>query len=479
MAQLNSRTPITAVLTHGGVRGTRTTAYNQLRRTVLACLLWEDSFYESGESVADRITTLSTQVTGEELAALAIEARVEHNLRHVSLLLAVRLIECGHRSLVRATVTNVIQRADELAEILALYWRNGKRPLAKQFKLGLADAFNKFDAYALAKYNREKDISLRDVMFLTHVRPVGRHPKTRYTRTERALERAGKRDYQYTLTPGEKLMKQLAEDTLEAPNTWEVRLSGGEDKCEVFEDLIKTNQIGYLALLRNLRNMEQAGVDRALVKAAIRARKGAQRVLPFRYTAAARHAPSFEADIDYALVQCIADLPKLKGRTVVLVDVSGSMDDELSAKSDLRRIDAAATLASMINADDLRVFTFTDTVKEAPARRGMAGVDAILKNQPNGGTELFGAVEVINQTVEYDRIIVITDEQATGGIIHGRMLGRGPKTLPKPLINAHAYMINVAMYQNGVSYKNGWQHLDGFSENVLKWVQTCEQESTV
>src|SRR5262245_31671444 len=119
--------------------------------------------------------------------------------------------------------------------------------------------------------------------------------------------------------------------------------------------------------------MVEAGVDEGLVRKAILDRKGARRVLPFRFVAAARAAPRFDRNLDKALLAAIADQRKLFGRTIVLVDVSGSMAAALSRRSDLTRMDAAAALASVINGD-VRAFTFSNDVKEVPARQGLAGI---------------------------------------------------------------------------------------------------------
>ena len=263
------------------------------------------------------------------MAALAIEARERFNLRHAPLLLLVALTRTGAGTTLAAdAITRVIQRADELTEFLAVYWRNGRRPLSKQTKRGLARAFGKFDAYQLAKYDRDGPIRLRDVLFLTHPKP---------------------RDEAQAA-----LWKALAERTLPAPDTWEVALSGGADKRSTFERLLAERKLGYLALLRNLRNMDEAGVNEALVREAILARRGGERVLPFRYVAAARAAPRFEPWLDEALMEAVLQGPVFGGRTLVLVDVSGSMAARLSSRSDLTRMDAAAALASVIPGD-LRV----------------------------------------------------------------------------------------------------------------------------
>jgi hypothetical protein len=395
--------------------------------------LWEKEFYEDGKSIAQRISEQAAKVDRATLSALAIEARKVHNLRHVPLLLLCELAKKGGSG-VADTIAEVISRADELTELLAVYWRNGKCPISKQMKLGLAKAFLKFDEYQLAKYNRDGAIKLRDVLFLCHAKPLNKEQADLFLR--------------------------LTNNTLATPDTWEVALSGGADKKQAFTRLLQEGKLGYMALLRNLRNMEQVGVDRDLVKDALLSRKGAQRVLPFRFTAAARACPAYEAALDKAMMFSIEALPKLDGTTIVLVDVSGSMDAKLSVKSDLTRADAAATLASIINADDLRVFSFSERTVEVPARKGMAGVEAILKSQRHYSTNLREALDYVN-TLKHNRLIVITDEQASSRI-------------PAPVCK-NAYMINVASARNGVGYGKDWVHIDGFSENVLKFVHEMEK----
>src|SRR5579864_2956878 len=126
-------------------------------------MLWEDQFYEDGVAIAGRIRELVSQVPAEKVAALAVEAREKMKLRHVPLLLVREIARLStHRRLVAATLMRVIQRADELAEFVALYWSEGKQPLSAQVKKGLAGAFTKFDEYALAKYNRAAPVKLRE-----------------------------------------------------------------------------------------------------------------------------------------------------------------------------------------------------------------------------------------------------------------------------------------------------------------------------
>jgi 60 kDa SS-A/Ro ribonucleoprotein len=425
--------------THEGAPAVAISPLQRLRRSVLSCMLWESEFYEDGAKIADRIVELckDPSITPGQLASLAYEARNIMHLRHAPLLLLCGLIERGRGSfVVQNGIAMGIQRADELAELVAMYWRNGKRPLSAQMKKGLARAFLKFDAYQLGKYNRDGKVKLRDVLFLCHAKPESEARK--------------------------ELWKKLVDGTLESPDTWEVNLSAGGEKRETFERMIREDKLGYLALLRNVRGMVEAGVDEALLRQAIIARRGSARVLPFRYVAAARACPQMEPAIDKALQECVNTSQRLFGKTFVLVDVSGSMDTAMSGKSGLKRIDAAAALASVIRSEDLRVFTFSHDLREVPPRVGMAGIDAVIRSQPHGGTYLGGALTALNHLMSpADRLIVITDEQSADAVPD-----------PKP---RRAYMINVASAKNGVGYGPRWVHLDGFSEGVLRWIFDLEQ----
>lgn len=428
--------------THEGAPAARLTPEQQLRRSVLSCLLWEREFYEDGEDIATRIFKLAHEVPAGTVAELAVEARHLYHLRHVPLLLLAAL---AHRapgtSLVSGTIERVVSRADELAELIAVIARVNavtpdqvKRKLSAQVKKGLARAFLKFDEYQLAKYDRAGSVRLRDVLFLCHAKPD---------------------------TPErDALWKRLVYDELATPDTWEVALSGGANKRETFERLLREEKLGYLALLRNLRNMETALVDPGLVETAIELGRGAQRVLPFRYVAAARAAPRFEPALDRALLRRLAQEETLPGRTAILVDVSGSMDWKLSERSDMTRLLAGAALAAMFPGEDVRVFSFSSTCKEVPRRLGMAGVDAIEKSQPHGSTMLGEALQFVQKKGPFDRLIVITDEQSHDPV--------GPP--PAPL----GYMINVASAQHGVGY-GPWVRIDGFSERVFNYIRELEE----
>src|SRR6185369_13360219 len=418
MAKLNTLNLNSATRTHEGGRARNISTEAQLRRSVLACLLWEQQFYEDGVEIAGRIAELVPKVAAEKVAALAAEARESMKLRHAPLLLVREMARhASHRKLVAETLERLIQRADELCEFVAIYWKDGRVPLSAQVKKGLAAAFPKFDEYQLAKYDRGGPIKLRDVLFLSHAKP-------------RDDAQAG-------------VWKKLVWGKLATPDTWEVALSAsgnaGNDKREAWERLLAENKLGALALLRNLRNMREASVDEELVVKALRSMK-TERVLPFRFLSAARYAPQWEEALEEAMLKSVSAQAKLPGRTALLVDVSGSMTAPLSRRSEMLRTDAAYGLAVLLReiGDRVNVYSFSDNLVEVPARRGFALRDAIDQSQAHSGTYLGKAVEDLNRRAakgkdeRYDRLIVVTDEQAHD-------------TVPNP--SGNGYVVNLASYK--------------------------------
>ena len=438
MARLNLSNLNFGLRTHEGAPARNISPELQLRRSVLACLLWENQFYEDGVEIAGRIAELVPKVAPEKVAALAIEGREQMKLRHAPLLLVREMARHKtHRALVSETLAQIIQRADELAEFVAIYWKDGRVPLSGQVKKGLAAAFPKFDEYQLAKYDRGGPVKLRDVLFLCHAKP----------RDQAQAE----------------VWKKLVSERLTTPDTWEVALSSGAGKREAWERLLREQKLGALALLRNLRNMREAGVDEPLVLAALAAMSTA-RVLPFRFLAAARYAPQWEAALEQAMLKCVAEAEKLPGKTIVLVDVSGSMTAPLSRRSEMQRTDAAYGLAVLLReiAEKVAVYSFSDNLVEVPARRGFALRDAIDASQRHNSTQLGDAVEKLNRNEKCDRLIVITDEQA-----HDRV----------PAPTGKGYLINVASFKNGVGYGK-WTHIDGWSEAVIEYIRALEQTAS-
>lgn len=456
-----SKSVFVPVYTHEGASAKKITPLLELRRSVLSTMLWEDGFYENGEAVATRIQNLVKSVKPDKVAQLALEARTAGKLRHIPLWLARAMAPLPtHREYVSAILANVIQRPDELTEFLALYWKDKKQPLSAQVKKGLAKAFTKFDEYQLAKYNRAETIKLRDVLFLSHAKPIDKDQEKLWKKLIGGYcSKCWKRQDKHTSKAHE-----FTEAKLATPDTWEVSLSAseGENKKEVWERLLKENKLGGLALLRNLRNFRDNGVSEKLVRDALKAMR-VERILPYRFIAAAKYAPNLEPELEEVMFKAVDTKKKIGGKTRLLIDVSGSMDAAISGKSDLQRVDAATALSILAREmfSDVEVYTFSNSTVQVPTRRGFALRDAIIRSQNHGGTDLGGAVREMN-SLGYDRLIVFTDEQS-----------RSP--VPDPKGN-RAYMINVASNQNGVGYGK-WNHIDGFSESVLDYIVEFEKLS--
>jgi len=410
-----------------------------LRRLVLASMLWEDTFYVDGVDSAKMIEEVCGQIKPNQIVDIALEAHEKGLLRHMPLYLIVQALKRG--ATCKNAISTVCNRPDQMTELLSLYWKNGKTPLASQLKRGLAHAFTRFDAYQLAKYNRDNPIKLRDILFLCHAKP----------KDESQAE----------------TWKQLVSNTLPTPDTWETRLSAGNDKKDSFQELLEAGKMGRLAIIRNLRNMFEAGVPKDLVRSSLL--KKSRPLLPFQFLAAAKACPQWEDIADESMIQSMQERPKMLGKTSVFVDVSGSMIDKISSKSETLRVDAAAGIAIMLRemCPNVEFHTFSNHLALIPNRQGMALRDAIVKSQPMSGTYLGNALSLYNQTYpnkRNDRVIVITDEQVND--------------LVPEVYADRCYIINVGNYPNGIKNNGRWFTITGFSENVIDYILEIEKENT-
>lgn len=426
MASLNVLERIT---THEGAPAPRISPLAQLERSVMSCMLWESEFYESGQSIGQRIADLVKAVDPADVARVAIRAKEDMRLRHVPLLLVRELMRSAEgRKLASQVFPKIVTRPDDITEFLAIYWKDNKdEPIAKQVKRHLGAAFGRFDEYQIAKYNGgQKAVKLRDAIRILRPRPANEDQSA--------------------------LWRRLVKGELATPDTWEVELSRSKDKAVSWSRLLSEGKLGGLAMLRNIRNMAQAGIDPPAIRDGIRS-VNPGRLMPINFIAAARANPQFEPDLEAKFFECFAGREKLKGETILLVDISYSMNAALSGRSDLTRSDAAAGLAMIAREtfENLRVFVFGDSVREVPARRGFAlgGLVGFQRENTYLGRAL-GSIPA------RDRLIVITDEQSHD-----------------PVPQMKGYMVNVASSQNGVGY-GAWTHIDGWSDRILDYIARHE-----
>ena len=302
----------------------------QLVTAVLTTMFGEPKFYGSTD---EDIFVLATVICGEEpsfVAKLACYARNVANMRSVSHVLACIIAHEAHEY-TRAVIRNIIVRPDDITEIMACYKQMYGKPFPNALKREIAEQIQRFDEYALAKYNsRGMSMKLRDVLRITH--PTPKDEKT------------------------EALFRKVLDDTLETPYTWETELSEKGNTKEVWDELIASGKVGYMALLRNLRNIVKCGADIAPVLKVLsdpeRVKKSRQ--LPFRFFSAYRMleqenlmTPEIHRALENALTVSVENLDTVPGRTLIAVDVSGSMGSCFSRKSTVMCSEIAGLLGAM------------------------------------------------------------------------------------------------------------------------------------
>ena len=432
-------------------------AESLLRRATLSCLLWENAFYESGERIARNIAELIPEVAPAVCAEIAHETRFEQKLRHVPLYItAVMAGLPSHKGYVSGLLADVVQRADELAEYLAIYWKLNKNdaPISAQSKKGLAKAFGKFNEYQFAKYRGDGDnIKLRDVMRLVRPVPASKEQAELYGR--------------------------IKTGTLATPETWEVLLSSGKDKKETWEYLISNRKLGAMAFLKNLRNMDEVGVSHGVIKQGFET-INPRWLLPINYLSAAKYAPRWESEIETLMFKGFENSPKLPGYTVFIVDVSGSTSSgRISEKSEFTWLDGEAALAMLgVGLCEKAAIYATSGSDSAgkhstgllPTRKGFGLIETIKQSYHTlGGGGIFTrqAVDYVHEHEQVipERLIVLSDSQDCD---------HGSNKVPKPFAK-HNYIINVSSHAHGVNYRNTWDaEIDGWSEKFIPFIAAYE-----
>lgn len=490
----------------------------ELYSAVATCMV-DDSYYEKQKERLSRIRELIAQCSPEFVAKLAIYARKEMNLRSIPVVLAVELARAtSGNSLVSKTINGIVQRADEIKEILAYYQIANKRAgvkklnkLSKQVQKGLAAAFNKFDEYQFAKYNTAAEVKMRDALFLVH-------PKA-------------KDEVQ------QELFNKIAKNELETPYTWETVLSELGKKTFVtesekqhavamqWEELVMSGKLGYMAVLRNLRNILTKGSAKAFTEAlkiltdADKVKKAKQ--LPFRYLSAFMEIQKLSSaeivfeDQKTRITQATAALEKAlliacdnisvnEGRTVILSDNSGSMYGDGAGKS------LVSAMSNRKTADIANLFAVLYWNKSKNTSIGLFG-DYLIQPVLNRAGNLFENFKLINSEAkkcgpstergifEYmdklisnktivDRIIIFSDCQIGTGCnwydSQGNKADNFNELLKQYLaINptVKLYSVDLKGYGNTLTRSDNRNTVlvSGWSEKIFDMIYYIENGSTV
>jgi 60 kDa SS-A/Ro ribonucleoprotein len=415
-----------AVQNHEGAKAFALTPALELY-TLVATAGLSDKFYETSGETIERVRLLIRQNDPAFVARLAVYAREQMYLRSIPLVLAVELARVHKGTgLVSALVARIVQRTDEITELLAYYSvSNGRTDrkklgqLSKQVQKGLAEAFNKFDEYQFAKYNRDSEISLKDALFIVH-------PKA----TDKAQQG---------------LFDKIVKDELQTPYTWEVELSKlGQEKFAtegqkkdavwaLWEELIFSDRLGYMALLRNLRNILEAKVSKEAIKKVCAYLTNPKAVatskqLPFRYLSAYRELKTVQSGYTGNVLDALEEAVLFSAKNiagydedtkvVIAADVSGSMQKPVSAKSKVLNYDIGLLLSMLLQSRCANVITgmFGDTWKTiaVPKKNVLANVQEFYRREGEVGYATNGYLvikDLLTRKEVVDKVVIFTDCQ--------------------------------------------------------------------
>lgn len=433
--------------THEGAPGYARVEKSELFLLAVSDFVGEGSFYEDPTQRNDRLVTLARKVAvadPEWTAAFVNWLRQEANMRSAALVVALEgakgLVDAGvpgGRALVRAG----LHRADEPGEALAYWFANHGRKVPAAVKRGIADAaVGSYNEYSLGKYDtKAHGFRFGDVIDLVHPSPkdakqsdlfkfaldrrrdsaVELPASLELLRNRAAFTRLSGADVRSLVESGE------AEEVFKGAGlTWENlsgAIAGGMD-AKAWEAVIPS--MGYMALLRNLRNFLEAGVSRDVLRSVAARLADADEVaksrqLPMRFLSAynaTSNSTVFTTALEDALDASLSNVPALDGNTLILVDRSGSMYNSPSKHTGLNFADSAALfgLALALRAEKATLVEFGTSSNVVSFRKGDSILPSMKKFNSLGGTNTAQAVRN-HLRPEHTRVVLITDEQAWGG----------------------------------------------------------------
>jgi hypothetical protein len=430
---------------------------------VLTSLFNENKFY--GDNSKEIVETIKKVIEEEPrfVANLCIYARKEMHLRTISHVLLGELAKADKgKEYVRKAMDKSIERVDDMTEILAYYISSYGKPIPNSMKKGIADKFLSFDEYQLAKYNRSSAIRLKDLLCLVH-------PKAK---NEEQNE----------------MFKRLLEDKLETPITWETQLSSRGNTKEVWEELIENKSLGYMAMLRNLRNLikaEVSNIDRVYEFLADEQRVLKNKLLPFRYYSAYKTLKNegigtskiFDT-LEIAIKHSTKNINKLSGKTFISADVSGSMNSPISQKSEVTCAEIAVLMMAIANYICEETITTTFDTKlymsSLPTQNGIiANANSIRVN--GGGTDISLPIKYLLQNkIFVDRIVILSDNEINHG--YGMVCQKYVEEY-KRKINPKVWVHAIDMQGYGTQQFAGDRVniIGGWSEKVLDFIYEAEQ----
>jgi hypothetical protein len=474
----------------------------ELYERVLTNLVGEEKYYTSGSEDFEDLRSIIQEVLSTDpkfVLQLANYARNYMNLRSVPILLLLESsLHDGAKPYVREYVPKIVKRADELVEVISLFnllvgdigdeSPSGSLPAA--LKKGMADAIENFDEYQLNKYKK----GLKDVLRITHPKPKNEYQNQlyRYLIYDEVGEELKQIRALRQLLAKEKFDGEAVELIRESHATWEIAISKFGNKAEVWDAL----ELPFMAGLRNLRNLLKSGAYKAL-DAVIENLKDEKAVLkskqfPFRFYSAYREVSNLPyvsreyqqkvlRALEIALFLSVKNLPKLDGRTAIIVDTSGSMHSSISRNSVVEYIDISTLMGSISQyiSDESIVVAFATTAKivELSKDSGIIQNMAKIKSTNVGGaTYVEEALKLLDKN-DYvpDRILLFSDMQ-----VYSENLSDVVHSVNRYLSQHQTkfYSFDLAGYGTSIqpAQKQRVFLFSGWSEKMLEYIAMAEKE---
>jgi hypothetical protein len=295
------------------------------------------------------------------------------------------------------------------------------------------------------------------------------------------------------------LLLKIRNDTLVIPETWEVVISTKGSNKESWEEVIP--KMGIFALVRNLKNFLKVGANIEPVIAKLTDEKIIRnsKMFPFRFYSAytmvkqdmSAKNPFDQAKIlnalETAIKLSISNIPKMEGDTLIIVDLSGSMDTALSDKSTTTYKDISSlfgALSSQIFPQSI-VVGFADRMQVIHNIAGtpiLQAKDNINKTSVGSSTYAHKVFEWLNkERIHVDRIILFSDMQCynTNGWDTQGLSNHFIKYQKDINKNCMFYSMDLAGHGTvQIPENKNVCLISGWSERVLDFIRMYEEDQT-
>ena len=486
-------------LNYEGVEATTRNSKSELFLLGVTNFVSVDTFYEGSKDRDSRYKNLVHTVTKEDptwVAEFVKYLRGTANMRSVSIVTAAEYVRAGGPN-GRAVVSDAMQRADEPGEFLAYWHSEYGRSIPAAVKRGVADAARRlYNEKSFIKYDSSRNnYRFADVIQLAHVKPKDDKQSalfklaldSRYNNDTEAVVSGLPIVSKYRTYNKREDSEAVRKELLENPEalvasgmTWESLSSFGVMDSDAWSAIIP--QMGYMALLRNLRNFDQAGVSGSVANSVISRltdpdEVARSRQLPFRFYSAYHNAPSdrWKYALGQALDLSLKNMPKLGGSSLILVDTSGSMSwggygyGGGASRSMQPLVQAALFGAALtLSGSDTSMFVFADYAKEYTYPKGQSVLktagDLVAKSGDVGhGTDIAGA---LNMWDGHDRVFLLSDMQTQHYVESSRNLI--PKDVP-------IYGYNLDGYDSTLSVPDqNFYEFGGLTDNMFSLIPRIE-----